>query len=246
MTATETVKQYGETVLSLYRTPVLVAIGAGDLAVERTRTAVDQFRSRAEALPGEAQVQADLAVKQARTRAGEAVDRTRTTAQQFVSVLRPEAVRGLVETARTQALSTVEELAGRGAEVVEEIRRQPGVRRVVRRAEDAVDTVEARTEEALQGTAEAVAEASNEVTSVAQKTAAKATKVASKAEKRVAEAAEETKEVVDSVEKPAEGSSRKATTAARGTTPAKASARVTRARAAKPADPTAVPTKRTR
>ncbi|MCW2634245.1 MAG: uncharacterized protein JWQ99_612, partial [Blastococcus sp.] len=72
MTPTQTVKQYGETVVAAAKTPVLAAIGAGDLAVERAKTVVAQFRSTAEALPGEAQVQADLAVKEARTRATEA------------------------------------------------------------------------------------------------------------------------------------------------------------------------------
>jgi heparin binding hemagglutinin HbhA len=69
MTRTATVKQYGETAASAYKTLNLAVIGAGDLAVERARTVVAQFRTKAEALPGEAQVQADLAVKEARTRA---------------------------------------------------------------------------------------------------------------------------------------------------------------------------------
>ena len=53
MTPTQTVKQYGETAVKLYKTQLLATIGAGDLAVERARTAVASFRSRAEALPGE-------------------------------------------------------------------------------------------------------------------------------------------------------------------------------------------------
>ena len=60
MTATKTVKQYGETAVSAYKTLNLAVIGAGDLAVERAKTAVSQLRSKATssvmALPGEAQV----------------------------------------------------------------------------------------------------------------------------------------------------------------------------------------------
>ncbi len=76
MTATQTVKQYGETVVTTgrtvaeqLRTPLLAAVGAGDIVVRRTVSVVEGLRSRAEALPGEAQVQADLAAKEARTRA---------------------------------------------------------------------------------------------------------------------------------------------------------------------------------
>jgi heparin binding hemagglutinin HbhA len=253
------VKQYGETAVSAYKTLNLAVIGAGDLAVERAKTVVAQLRSQAVALPGEAQVQADLAVKDART-----------TAHQFAVAVRPEALRstvvGLVETARTQALSTIEKLAEHGAEVVEDLRRQPAFRKVVRRAERAVDAVEDTLEDVLEETAEAVVEASNEVTSVAQKTAAKATKVAVKAEDKVEDAAEATKATAEKVvEAPDSGAEpvtaksttvkvadpatsapvKKSTPAARKSSPAKAtSARVTRARTAKPADPTAVPAKK--
>jgi heparin binding hemagglutinin HbhA len=257
MTRTETVKQYGETAVSAYKTLNLAVIGAGDLAVERARTAVAQFRSKATssivALPGEAHVQADLAVKEARTRATEAAGTARTAAQQFTTVVRPDVLRdtvtGLVETARTQAISTVEHLAAHGAEVVEELRRQPGFRRIVRQAEHAVDAVEDTLEDVLEETAEAVVEASNEVTSVAQKTAAKATKVAAKAEEKVEDAAEATKAVAeDAVEEPkpaTKANAAKKTAPAARKSPAKAtSARVTRARTAKPADPTAVPAKK--
>ena len=77
MTPTQTIKQYSDTVRASgrsvterlaegYKTSFLAAVGASDLAVERTRTVVDQLRNRVVALPGEAQVQADLASKEAR------------------------------------------------------------------------------------------------------------------------------------------------------------------------------------
>jgi heparin binding hemagglutinin HbhA len=233
MTATQTVKQYGEFAVTHAKPAVLAVIGAGDLAVERARTVLGQFRSKAVALPGEAQVQADLAVKEART-----------AAHQLVVAVRPEALKdtvvGLVGTARTQAAATVETLAERGAEVVEDLRRQPAFRRVVRRAERAVDAVEDTLEDVLEETAEAVADASNEVTSIAQKTAAKATKVAAKAEDKVESAAESTKATIDAAEEtPAEKSApaAKKTTPAAKRTPAKATtARVSRARTAKRAN----------
>ena len=247
MTPTKTVKQYGETAVSTYKTLNLAVIGAGDLAVERAKTVLEQFRSKAEALPGEAQVQADLAVKEART-----------TAHQLAVAVRPETLRstvtGLVETARTQAFSTVEKLAEHGAEVVEELRHQPAFRRVVRRAEQAVDAVEDTLEDVLEETAETVVDASNKATSVAQKTAAKASKVAAKAEDKVEEVAETTKATAEkTVEAPnsgakpvtANGTPAKKTAPARKASPAKAtSAPVTRARTAKPANPTAVPAKK--
>jgi len=54
MTTTQTVKQYGEFAVTAAKPAVLAAIGAGDLAIERAKTVVAQFRSTAEALPGEA------------------------------------------------------------------------------------------------------------------------------------------------------------------------------------------------
>jgi heparin binding hemagglutinin HbhA len=259
MTRTETVKHIGETLVDRAKTPILAAVGAGDLAMERALTAVGRVRSRAESLPGDAQVQADLAVKEARTRADEArnrateaVGRTRTAAQQIAAVARPETVRstvqGLVGTARTQAVSTVEALANRGEKVVDELRRQPGFKRVVRRTEHAVDTVEARVEGGVRKSAGTVSGAADDVTSLAQKTAGRATRTADRAEKQVAEAAQSAKSTVEKATPaaPAKRAPAKNTTAARKATPAKASARVSRARTAKPSDPTSVPTKRTR
>src|SRR4051795_4161139 len=103
MTPTQTVKQYGETAVKLYKTQLLATIGAGDLAVERARAVVGTLRSRAEALPGEAQVQVDLAAREARARAEEAAGRARgavqnarTSAQNVASAVRPQAVAGTV------------------------------------------------------------------------------------------------------------------------------------------------------
>src|SRR5688572_31989118 len=96
MTPTQTVKQYGETAVAVAKTPVLAAIGAGDLAFGRAKTVVAQFRSQAEALPREAQVQADLAVKEARTLATEAAGTARTTAQHLATAVRPEVLRSTV------------------------------------------------------------------------------------------------------------------------------------------------------
>ena len=85
---------------------------------------------------------------------------------------------------------------------------------------------------------------------MAQKTAARATKVADKAETKVDDAAASTKASAEKVvEAPNSGAkpvtAKKTTPAARKASPAKAtSARVSRARTAKPADPTAVPAKK--
>ena len=191
MTPTQTVKQYGELAVAQSRRPPSSCRAPRSWPSSAPvtspssapRPSSTQFRSRAEALPGEAQVQADLAVKEARTRATEAAGTARAAAQQLAAAVRPEALRstvaGLVETARTQAAATVEKLAEHGAEVVEELRQParlpPG--RAPRR--DAPSTPSrARSRASLEETAKAVADASNKVTSVAQKTAARATKVA--------------------------------------------------------------------
>jgi heparin binding hemagglutinin HbhA len=244
MSTTETLKKAGETVVVQNKTVLLAAVGAGDLAVERARAVIGTLRSRAEALPGEAQVQADLAAKEAAGRARDAVQSARTSAQHVAAAVRPESVKStvtdLVSSARTQTVATLESLAVRGGEVVEELRRQPTFRKVVFRAERAVDAVEDRLEEVLEETAETVAEASNEVTSVAQKAAAKTAKVVDAAEEKTAQAADAAKATLDEADAPKPA---KKNSPARKSGPAKASARVTRARTAKPADPTAVPAK---
>jgi heparin binding hemagglutinin HbhA len=246
MSTAQTVRQYGETVLNQYKTSLLATIGAGDLAVERTRTLVEQLRTRAEALPGEAQVQADLAAKELRTRVSGAV----TAAQHLATNVRPEKVRaslaGLVETAREQAEETLEQLSDRGAGVVEELRRQPGVQRFLGRTERAVDVVEDRVEDLLEETSETVADASSEVTSVAQKAASKAGKAVDEAEETTRSAARSAREGVRSARTPK--APEKATPARRraGRTTVTAvdgETTVLRAATADREDPTAVPAK---
>ena len=222
MSRTDTLKHYTETFIEQSRTGLLAAIGAGDAAVDRALAAVGTVRSRAGALPGEAQVQADLAVKEARARAeqareraaqaatetraraasaaeqaGDAATSARSAVSTVAATVRPEAVLGtvssLVGAARAQAVSTLTELAGRGGKVVEELRSQPVVRRVAGRTEQAVDAVADTVEEALAETAETVGEASDKVTSVAQKTKARADKAVAEAEKDTEAAAATTK-----------------------------------------------------
>ena len=247
MTTTQTVRQYGETVLAQYKTSLLATLGAGDLAVERTRELVGSLRGRAEALPGEAQVQADLAAKELRTRVADAV----SAAQHRIAELRREDVRStvteLVEKAREQAGSTLEELTERGAEVVEELRRQPGVQRFLGQTERAVDAVEDRVEDLLEETGDAVAEASNEVTSVAQKAAAKAGKAVDEAEDTAREAADTAKRGVRAARTPKatapKAPAKKARAGRTTVTTPDGETTVLKAATADRQDPTAVPAK---
>ncbi|GAB4080652.1 hypothetical protein GCU67_03750 [Modestobacter muralis] len=210
MSRTDTLKHYGETLVETGRTGLLAALGAGDVAVDRARTVVDGLRSRAEALPGEAQVQADLGAKEARARvvaAREQARRAAVHARSTVTELRPETVlgtvTGLVDGARAQALEAIGELAGRGEQLVGDLRRQPVFRKVVARTERAVDAVEDGLEDVLDETAETVAEASDTVTSVAQKTAARTTAAVESATADVQEAAESTKATLADAAEPA-------------------------------------------
>jgi heparin binding hemagglutinin HbhA len=203
MSRTDTLKSYGETLVGTGRTGLLAALGAGDVAVDRARTVVTGLWSRAEALPGEAQVQADLGVKEARTRVETAREQARRAAVQArttVGELRPETVigtvTGLVEAARTQALGAVGELAGRGEQLVGDLRRQPAFRTVLARTERAVDAVEDGLEDALEETGETVSAASDAVTSTVQQTAARTDAAVDAATTDVRDAAEATKATV--------------------------------------------------
>ena len=244
MSRTDTLKQYGETLVETGRTGLLAALGAGDVAVDRARTVVTGLRSRAEALPGEAQVQADLGAKEARTRVETAREQARRAAVQArttVTELRPETVlgtvTGLVEAARTQALGAVGELAGRGEQLVGDLRRQPAFRKVVARTERAVDAVEDGLEDVLDQTGETVAESSDAVASTARTAAARTGEAVDAATTDVQDAAEATKATVSD----AVADDAPAATAA--TTPAPAGKRA--AKATLP-DPLAVPAKSNR
>ncbi len=203
-----------EQVAERSRRQLLVAVGAGDLAVEQARTALAQARANS---------------------------------RQLAVAVRPDTVvstlAGLVEQARTQANATVEQLADRGADVLQELRTQPGFRRLAVRAEQAVDRVEDVVEDAIEETAEAVTEVSDEVTSLVQKAASRTAKVAARAEAAVDEAAdsaksaiEETAELTDEATAEAAREPAKRTTAARGKATTGTSARVTRTRKATSTD----------
>ena len=233
---TETIKSYGEaaviegrkvadTLVETGKTGVLAAIGATDVVVDHARSVVGSLRSKAEALPGEAQVQADLAAKEVRTRAEAARSKAGNAG-------------GLVGTVREQAASTLSGLAARGEEVVEDLRRQPGFRSVVGRAERAVDTVEDALEDVLDTTDEVVAKASDEVTSVAQKSASKASKAANEVTSAAQKTKARTSKAVDEAkETPTKKAPAKRAAAKR--TPAKATTKAPLPRA------TAVPAKST-
>ena len=244
MSRTDTLKQYGETLVETGRTGLLAALGAGDVAVDRARTVVTGLRSRAEALPGEAQVQADLGAKEARTRVETAREQARRAAVQArttVTELRPETVlgtvTGLVEAARTQALGAVGELAGRGEQLVGDLRRQPAFRKVVARTERAVDAVEDGLEDVLDQTGETVAESSDAVASTARTAAARTGEAVDAATADVQDAAEATKATVS------DAAADDAPAATAATTPAPAGKRA--AKATLP-DPLAVPAKSNR
>ena len=244
MSRTDTLKSYGETLVETGRTGLLAALGAGDVVVDRTRTVVGSLRSRAEALPGEAQVQADLGAKEARTRVETAREQARRAAAQArttVTELRPETVlgtvTGLVDSARTQALGAIGELAGRGEALVGDLRRQPAFRKVVARTERAVDAVEDGLEDALEETGDTVAQAADTVTAAAQQTAARTGEAVDAATADVQDAAEATRATVSDAAEPTEPPA--------ATTPAATTTAPARKRAAKATvpDPLAVPAK---
>jgi len=258
MSRTDTLKSYGETLVETGRTGLLAALGAGDVAVDRARTVVGGLRSRAEALPGEAQVQADLGAKEARTRVEAAREQARRAAAQARSTmteLRPVTVlgtvTGLVDSARTQALDAVGELAGRGEHLVGDLRRQPAFRKVVARTERAVDAVEDELEDVLDETGETVAQASDAVTSAAQRAGARAGAAVDAATEDVQDAAEATKTAVAAAAADAPAADALAPDAPARKAPAakaparKAPARKRSAKATLP-DPLAVPAKSNR
>ncbi|GAA1345531.1 hypothetical protein [Saccharothrix algeriensis] len=124
---TEELRKAGEQVAAAARTPLLAALGAGDLAAKAVVEALNKARERAEAARSAAE-SADL--KDLRDR------------------FDPAELRKVVDAYTQSALNLYQFLAEHGQEALDKLKSQPHVQKALHQVEEAVETAQKRTEAA--------------------------------------------------------------------------------------------------
>ena len=191
MVKTQDVRKAGEQAIEVLRTPLLAALGAGDLATQAVRDAVNKTKNRvnegADAAKGAVdQVPADLAGLRDR--------------------LDPAELRKLVDEYTDAAQKLYQKLADQGEEALTKLKAQPQVGKALDQLEAAISTLQERVGDAAGDARELAEEVLGKVTrrtrSVGEKTARTAQRVA-------ADAAEAVEELGDDVAHEVRSTSRK-------------------------------------
>ena len=125
---TEELRKAGEQAVAAARTPLLAALGAGDLAAKAVIDALNKARERAESAKTAAE-SADLK-KDLRDR------------------LDPAELRKVVDAYTQSALNLYQFFAQHGEEALEKLKTQPGLQKALHQVEEAVETAQKRTEAA--------------------------------------------------------------------------------------------------
>jgi heparin binding hemagglutinin HbhA len=206
MVKTQDVRKAGEQAVEVLRTPLLAALGAGDLATQAVRDAVNKTRTRvnegADAAKGAVdQVPADLAGLRDR--------------------LDPAELRKLVDEYTDAAQKLYQKLADQGEEALTKLKAQPQVGKALDQLEEAISTLQHRVGDVAGDARELAEEVLGKVTrrtrSVGEKSARTAQRVA-------ADAAEAVEDLGDDVAHEVRSASRKV---ANRTAPRKAAPRST-------------------
>ncbi|WP_447004663.1 hypothetical protein ACRAKI_34600 [Saccharothrix isguenensis] len=128
MPTTEELRKAGEQAVAAARTPLLAALGAGDLAAKAVIDALIKARERAE---------------EART-AAESSD----LKKDLLEKLDPAELRKVVDAYTQSALNLYQYLAQHGEEALEKLKTQPQFQRALHQVEEAVENAQKRTEAA--------------------------------------------------------------------------------------------------
>ena len=174
------------------RTPLLAALGAGDLATKAVVDFVNKAKERA-------------------TERGEqvkgAVDELPSELTHLRDRLDPAELRKLVDEYTDAALKLYRKLADEGEGALDKLRTQPQVKKAIDQLEKAIETAQGRVE-GVAGDARVLAE--DVLSKVTRKTRSVGEKTARTAEKVADEAAEKIQEVGDDVAHEVRSTSRKA------------------------------------
>jgi heparin binding hemagglutinin HbhA len=206
MVKTQDVRKAGEQAVEVLRTPLLAALGAGDLATQAVRDAVNKTRTR---------------VNEGADAAKGAVDQVPTDLAGLRDKLDPAELRKLVDEYTDAAQKLYQKLADQGEEALTKLKAQPQVSKALDQLEEAISTLQHRVGDAAGDARELAEEVLGKVTrrprSVGEKSARTAQRVA-------ADAAEAVEELGDDVAHEVRSASRKV---ANRTAPRKATPRST-------------------
>ncbi|MCT2585711.1 hypothetical protein [Actinophytocola gossypii] len=188
----EDVRKASEQAVEVLRTPLLAALGAGDLATQAVRDAVGKTRTRVNDSAGAARG---------------AVDELPRDLAGVRDRLDPAELRKLVDEYTDAAQKLYQKLADQGEDALDKLKAQPQVRRALDQLEEAIATLQERVGDvagdARELADEVLAKVTRQTRSVGEKTARDAQKVA-------AEAAETIEELGDDVAHEVRSTSRKA------------------------------------
>lgn len=178
---TEDVRKAGEQAVEVLRTPLLAALGAGDLATQAVRDAVNRTRHRvnegADAAKGAV---SELPRELPRDLAG------------VREKLDPAELRKLVDEYTEAAQKLYQKLADQGEDTLNKLRTQPQVRRAIDQLEEAIATLQARVGDAAGDARELADEVLAKVTRRTRSAGEKTARTVEHQASEVAEAIEKT------------------------------------------------------
>ncbi|HEY0447541.1 MAG TPA: hypothetical protein VGD70_00320 [Actinophytocola sp.] len=188
---TDDVRKAGEQAVDLLRTPLLAALGAGDLATQAVRDAVNKTRSR---------------VNEGADAAKGAVDELPSDLAGLRDKLDPAELRKLVDEYTDAAQKLYQKLADQGEDTLTKLRAQPQVRKALDQVEEAIATLQERVGD-VAGDAREVAD--EVLARVTRRTRSVGEKAARSAEKLGAEAAVAAEDLGEDVAHEVRSTSRK-------------------------------------
>jgi heparin binding hemagglutinin HbhA len=210
---TEDVRKAGEQAVEAIRTPLLAALGAGDMATQAVREAVNKTRTR---------------VTEGADAARGAVDDLPRDLAGVRERLDPAELRKVVDEYTDAAQKLYQKLADQGEDALNKLRAQPQVRKALDQVEEAIATLQHRVGDVAGDARELADEVLARVT---RRTRSVGEKTARAAERAGAEAAEAVEELGEDVAHEVRSASRKA---ANRTAPRKAATARTNTTARKP------------
>ncbi|HEY7593761.1 MAG TPA: hypothetical protein VH969_11450 [Actinophytocola sp.] len=193
---TEDVRKAGEQAVEALRTPLLAALGAGDLATQAVRDAVNKTRTR---------------VNEGAGAARGAVDELPRDLAGVREKLDPAELRKLVDEYTDAAQKLYQKLADQGEGTLTKLRSQPQVRKALEQLEEAIATLQERVGGVVGAAAGDARELADEVLAkVTRRTRSVGEKTARAASKAGADAATTIEDLGDDVAHEVRSASRKA------------------------------------
>jgi heparin binding hemagglutinin HbhA len=189
---TEDVRKAGEQAVEALRTPLLAALGAGDLATQAVRDAVNKTRTR---------------VNEGAGAAKGAVDELPRDLAGVREKLDPAELRKLVDEYTDAAQKLYQKLADQGEDTLTKLRSQPQVSKALEQVEEAIATLQDRVGDVAGDARELADEVLAKVT---RRTRSVGEKTARAAQTTAADAAEAIEELGDDVAHEVRSASRKA------------------------------------